>query len=505
MNTRLHIGITTATPGWRLLLDQMGVDWSVCTPADLSPEQYSAVIVSSRLSSASRAAVLDYTRLGGAIIDCANMLSHPTNRTYARTLFPEPTDPLFGDIPLVDIHGIIATERRSPFLCGLVSIEELGKGVTSRLGLNIDRLLIDTRSRRKQFYAPSGTFPNETVALVSKGTVRIIVTRLLKEIHFRRGLPFVHRRFFPEALQNIFCFRIDSDGASREQVQQWCAIAHRHSIPMSWFLHMHNYRDWLDVFREFPEQETGIHAFEHKTFSSYEANWWNIQQVRDILDDEGFSYEGYAAPYGTWNKAVALTQEHHRFNYASEFSLSYDDVPFLPWVGNHVSPVLQIPIHPICIGSLQRTGMTEEQMNDYNRFVIDTKLYDGEPVIMYDHPLHPYTAVLDAMFAFVRERQIPALTFAQYARWWKRRADTQFCAHWNDGALSATLDDGDVWLEVWASHVEKKLLRPGAMETELHKQPVVSPVQVQNVKAVRTFSKVVLRQSLRDTYNKWRR
>lgn len=505
MNTRLHIGLTTATPGWKLLLDQIGVDWSVCTTTDLSPERYSAVIVSSRLSSANRAAVLDYTRLGGALIDCANILSRPTNRAYTRTLFPEPSDPLFGDIPLIDIYGIISTDRSSPLLHGLVSIEEQGTGIAARLGLNIDRLMTDTRSRRKQFYAPSGMFPNETVALVSKGTVRILLTRLLKEVHFRRGLPFVHRRFFPVDMPNVFCFRIDSDGASRDQVQQWCNIANRHGIPMSWFLHMHNYRDWLDVFREFPEQETGIHALEHKTFPSYEANWWNIQRVRDILDDEGFAYEGYAAPYGTWNKSVALAQEHHRFSYASEFSLSYDDVPFFPWVGNHVSPVLQVPIHPICIGSLQRTGMTEEQMNEYNRFVIDTKLHDGEPVIMYDHPLHPYTSVLDAMFAFVRERHIPVLTFAHYARWWKRRTTTQFCASWNGDKTTATLDGEDVWLDVWTSHTDNKLLRPGAENVETYERPIVAPARPQDIQPVRAFSKVVLRQSLRDMYNKWRR
>jgi hypothetical protein len=505
MNTHLHIGITALTPGWRILLEQTGVDWSVCTPTELSPEQYSAVIVSSRLSSANRAAVLDYTRRGGAIIDCANVLSHPVHRSLCRTLFPEPADSLFGDIPLVDIYGIISSNRRSPFLQGLVSIEELGSGIASRLGLNVDRLLTDTRSRRKQFYSPSGLFPNETVALVSKGSVRIVVTRLLKELHFRRGLPFVHRRFFPEGMPNIFCFRIDSDGASRDQVQQWCSIAHRRDVPMTWFLHMHDYRNWLDVFRDFPEQETGIHAFEHKTFSSYEANWWNIQKVRDILDDEGFSYEGYAAPYGTWNKAVALTQEHHRFRYASEFSLSYDDVPFLPWVGDHVSPVLQIPIHPICIGSLQRTGMTEEQMDDYNRFVIDSKLYDGEPVIMYDHPLHPYASVLDAMFAFVQQRGIQALSFARYAQWWKRRADTPFSARWNEGNLSATVGQGDVWLDVWTSHTENRLLRPDADGTEPANRLSVSPVRVENIRSVRSFSKIVLRQSLRDMYNKWRR
>lgn len=505
MNTQLHIGITSLSPGWRLLLEQTGVDWSVCSPTHLSPERYSAVIVPARLSSAERAAVLDYTRRGGALLDCANALPHTPTRSYIRTLFPDTSDPLFGDIPLVDVYGIVAHSRSSPLLHGLASVGEYGAGAAAWLGLNIDRLMTDTRSRRKQFYAPSGLFPNETVALVSKGTVRTLVTRLLKELHFRCGLPFVHRRFFPENLPNIFCFRIDSDGASREQVQQWCSIASRHHIPMSWFLHMQDYHRWLDVFREYPEQETGIHALEHKTFPSYEPNWWNIQRVRDILDDEGFSYEGHAAPYGTWNKAVALAQEHHRFSYASEFALGYDDVPFLPWVGNHVSPVLQIPIHPICIGSLQRTGMTDEQMHDYNRFIIDTKLYDGEPVVMYDHPLHPYASVLDAMFAFVRERGIPALSFARYAQWWKRRLDTRFTAHWQSGRLAAALDEGDVWLDIWLSHTERHVCRPGAVSPEPAVQPDVSPAQVQNIRSVRAFSKTVLRQSVRDMYNKWRR
>lgn len=506
MTTRLHIGIVRPQPGWQLLLDQVGVEWSALTSvASVSPEQYSAIIVPTRITAAERTALRAYTCDGGAILDAANAFSTGWIRRPIRTLFPQQNDALFGDIALIDLFSFVHTTRTAQHLHGTVALREEGRGTVAWIGLPIDKLLIDTRKRRKQFYAPSGHFPNEMVALVSKAEIRLIVTRLLKELHFRRGLPFAHKRFFPEDAPSVFCFRIDSDGASRTQVESWCSIAHQHAIPMTWFLHMEHYGEWLDVFGHYPEQETGIHALRHKTYTTYEENRLNIQQVRDILDAEGIHYEGYAAPFGTWNNAVALAEEYHAFSYASEFSLCYDDVPFYPWMHERFSPVLQVPIHPVCIGSLARAGMTPQQMHDYNCFVIDTKISAGDPVVMYDHPLHPYTDVLNTLFAHAHEHALPALSLAAYARWWKQRAASSFTAWWDGTTTSATFGNGaTAWLEVWHNHTESALVRPDGTRTPQQHNTVARPFVPDTVRTVRAFNKTVLRQSLVDTYNKWR-
>ncbi len=502
MNTRLHIGITHRQPGWELLLEQIGVDWSVLPSGEIpSPEQYSAVIATGDVPADARRALYYYAEIGGALLDnTMGGLPHPI-----RTIFPASTDPLFAYLPLVDVFGI-ARFYGGNMLGSTVALQEKGRGIVAKLGIDIGKSMTDTRKRRKLFYAPSGLFPNEVVGLVSKGALRMAVATLLKELHFRRDLPFVHKRAFPGATANVFCFRIDSDGGSRQQVRTWCDIATKHSIPMSWYLHLERHEDWLDVLREYPEQEIGIHSVVHKTYSTFEENRYNIQQARDILDAEGITYSGYAAPYGTWNAEVALAEEHHGFAYASEFSLGYDDVPFFPWLRNHFSPVLQVPIHPICLGSLGRVGMTEEEMNDYNRVAMYSKLSDGEPLIFYDHPLHPYTGALDAMFGFARELGIPALSLAQYADWWKRRLLTRLPARWSGNALvvSGNTSAGDVLLDVWYSHSEHRIAEPGNASAQAPVLPVSRPALQQNIREVRRFSKAVLRQTAIDTINKWR-
>ena len=501
MSTHIHIGITQQQPGWEILLEQIGVDWSVLPGGMIpSPERYSAVIAVGDVPSDARRALYYYAEQGGALLD-----NTPGGiPRFVRTLFPSSSDPLFGHIPLIDLHGFIRSYGDR--LGGTVALETKGNGHIARLGIDINRAITDTRKRRRLFYAPSGLFPNELVALVSKGALRMAVTTLLKELHFRRGLPFIHRRAFPGTSPNIFCFRIDSDGASREQVQTWCGIADKYDIPMSWYLHLEHFERWLDVFRDYPAQEIGIHSFVHKTYTTFEENSRNIQQARAILDAQGISYTGYAAPYGTWNGSVALAEEYHGFSYASEFSLAYDDVPFFPWLRNRFSPVLQIPIHPICFGSLGRIGMTEEEMNDYNSFVLHSKLCDGEPLVFYDHPLHPYTGALDAFFASVHELGIPALSFAQYADWWKRRLLTQPSVKWSDGTpvvLRRSAYD-DVLLDIWHSHTDRSILRDGVAE-----QPsgpsVCRPELQRNIRDVRHLSRAVLRQTAIDTINRWRK
>lgn len=507
MTTRLHIGIVRPQPGWQLLLDQIGVDWSALVVGDTpSPSQYSAIVVPTRLATTERAALLEYTRAGGALLDAAQAFSSSTLPRPVRTLFPERNDTLFGDIPLLDLFSFVRTKRTAPYLQGTIELREEGNGTMAWLGLPIAQLMLDTRKRRKQFYAPSGHFPNEMVALVSKAAIRLVVTRLLKELHFRRGLPFAHKRFFPEDAPSIFCFRIDSDGGSRAQVESWCSIAHRHAIPMTWFLHMEGYGEWLDVFAQYPKQETGIHAMQHATYDTYEENKRNIQLAREVLDAQGMHYEGYAAPFGTWNTAVALAEEYHGFSYASEFSLCYDDVPFYPWVQERFSPVLQVPIHPICIGSLARAGMTPDHMNNYNQGVIDAKLYAGEPVIMYDHPLHPYTDVLDALFAHANARALPALSFAEYAHWWKQRLAGSFAAQWDGHTTTANFGlPHAAWLEVWQSHTANTLLRPDNTTVTPQHTTRTQPSVPETIRAVRALSKAVWRQSFIDTYNKWRK
>ena len=168
------------------------------------------------------------------------------------------------------------------------------------------------------------------------------------------------------------------------------------------------------------EQEFGVHCFDHETFPDYERNVQNIRKAQALLCDPKFRLQGFAAPFGTWNDELGRAIIDCGFEYSSEFSYDYDNLPSLPQLHGGEG-VLQVPIHPICIGSLKRNGYNSEQMIRYFADVVERKIAMSEPLIFYHHPRDMHLDVLEWLFQEMRYEKVPAKTMNEYVYWWKMR------------------------------------------------------------------------------------
>lgn len=408
------------------MLDQIGIDWRPISSADeFSLENYSAIIVNVIPTSLQLRALHDFLAAGGAILGvrgCTRDLSGSTqHKKYLTSLSPFQFEE-FRQSEMMDIfsEGII----ESKLLKGkshLIGIHYIGKGVLVCIPFDVNALMLDLRSRRKNFYFDKSRLASEIVATISKGALRRFLTLVLEFLHRYRDIPFVHKWYFPYGDQTIFTFRVDSDSGSQKEISELYALCGRNSIPTMWFLDTKSHEEWLARFRDFVGQEIGVHCYEHSTFSSYGRNEENLIRAISLLERNGIHPVGASAPYGTWNPAVAGAFEHLGMSFSSEFSLDYDNLPFFPVLNRRSTPVLQLPIHPICVGSMSRAGYTDKEMKNYFHRIIDKKILEREPICFYHHPTHHRWEVIEDVFHYLQAKNIRSLSYSQYAGWWRKR------------------------------------------------------------------------------------
>jgi hypothetical protein len=423
---KLTVGILSSESGWEILLDQIGVDWKPVSVRDeVRPEDFSAIIVNTVPTSPQALSLRKYVEAGGAVLGvsgCAQQLVNSTQqKKYFSSLAPNQFKG-FAQSEMLDLYsdGILETDLphdESPF----PAIHHNGRGIVACIPFDVNALILDTRTRRKNFYFHKNRLPSETVSTVSKGNLRRLITEVLQFLHLQREIPFVHKWYYPRQEQTVFTFRVDSDRGSEEEVNQLHALCKTHSIRTMWFLDTKSHERWLGRFKDFAEQEIGIHCYEHVAYSSYEANQKNLSRAALLLEKSRIRAVGASAPYGTWNPGIAHVFEQLGASFSSEFGLDYDNLPFFPIVEKGFSPVLQLPIHPICIGSMNRAGYAEGEMKEYFHRIIDKNILEREPICFYHHPTHRRWDVIDDVFQHLRSRNIPNMSYSDYAGWWRKR------------------------------------------------------------------------------------
>ena len=204
------------------------------------------------------------------------------------------------------------------------------------------------------------------------------------------------------------------------QIKGISDVVHQSGISATWFVDVQSHQSSMNQFSEMDGQEIGVHCFKHQTFADYDRNVQNIQKAQAVLRNVKISPKGFAAPYGRWNEALARAIVDSGFEYSSEFSYDYDNMPGVPMLPERMG-TLQLPVHPICVGSLKRHGYSEEQMIRYFAGVVQRKLRVREPIMFYHHPNDGHLQVLEWMFQEMRRERVPAKTMGEYARWWKMR------------------------------------------------------------------------------------
>ena len=330
-------------------------------------------------------------------------------------------------------------------------------------------LIHNNSTIRKNFYSEfSKEYTSERVAKVSKGVIRIHIQKALEYLFQKRNLPFVHLWFFPGDAKNIFCFRVDTDMGSREEILSLNNLLQDFNISSTWFVETKSSESWIKLFSELDNQEIAFHCYKHKTFLSYKKIEGDVQTGLKILESVGIKPKGYAAPYGKWNETIAKVIDNFGFLYSSEFDFAYDALPLYPFYKSTFSKALQIPIHPVSVGRLHWGGHSEENMVKYFLNIIEQKLFLNEPVILYTHPFEKRLKVFEKVFKQIKEfdpgksanQEISILTFSRYAEWWKKRLSINWNAEVKDGKvfISASNMDESIKCRVNYPSGEKTLL-----------------------------------------------
>jgi hypothetical protein len=382
----------------------------------------------------------------------------------------------------------------------------LGGGWGVILPFAADEALMDARAHQKSFYAPFDRLPSEHVSTVAKGEVRHIVRDALLFLHARRGIAYAHLWYFPGGARNVYAFRVDSDGASRQDVDRLYDLARRHDVPLTWFLDVKSHESWLPHFVAMTGQEFGVHCYDHRVSGDLGANRANFGKAKEIMEMVGFKAAGFAAPFGIWNLGLATVTRELGFRYSSEFGYAYDTLPFSPVTAAEVAGVPQIPIHPICVGSLRQAGYAEQRMPDYFSAVAAWKLARREPLFFYHHPAHQSWEAMESLLLLARLSGIRPMTLGAYAHWWEKRTKVRPDLRVEKGWLSvdrgaaAQMGESDVMVRVVSPEGKEAIVVPGEhLDLELltwEAPPVFAPPA--DLRRAREFDP---RRMLGDLYN----
>jgi hypothetical protein len=211
-------------------------------------------------------------------------------------------------------------------------------------------------------------------------------------------------------------------------------------------------------FQSMVGHEFGVHCYEHEVFPTADANLKNIARALRSMHEVGFRPSGFAAPFGIWTPELARAVEQLRFEYSSEFAYAYDTFPVYPEIAGKMFTTLQVPVHPICTGSMLRVGYNDAQMVEYFRRVVEFKISRNEPLFLYDHPVHRRWRVIENVFDLILQREIGNITLQEYARWWMVRQSVRLTMDIQDDVLSIAgvpdpedLGYASVWLRVTRS------------------------------------------------------
>ncbi|MEO0085955.1 MAG: hypothetical protein ABIK37_04930, partial [candidate division WOR-3 bacterium] len=268
-------------------------------------------------------------------------------------------------------------------------------------------------------------------------------------------------------MKSGFGFRIDVDRATSDAVLKLVEFALSRGMRFTWFLSTGIGANLVHVVNNLRGQDIQLHGHLHRVFPDVASNLANFRRNREILSQMGIVVQAAAAPYGEWSPQLERAFSEMNLNYSSEFGFAYDDLPgFLPDCQNG-EPMLQIPVHPICVGRLRWSRATPRQMLGYFMYVIDTQSARMEPCFLYDHPDDicrvPFVAreVLD----YGLSRCGGELNMTDYAGWWRRRSRLKFAAFADSAATTIGIEAGeasDMTVTVeWADHVAALSLKTG--------------------------------------------
>ncbi|MBI3766664.1 MAG: hypothetical protein HY277_09230, partial [Ignavibacteriales bacterium] len=222
----IHVGIVGGNfHGWLSLLQQEGIPHSTSVH-DLSPDRFSVIVAGDTAEERTIKSIKKYLAGGGAVLCSGKVFEQLSNSVCIQSpirYLLGASDYHFAGIGLIDCYrqchvhpyaNVVNSDSGKP----CIFMGEYGGGTIVVLPFDAGGLMLDTRTSTKSFYAEHHRLPFEHVSLVSKGGLLKLVARSLELLHHERGLPYAHAWHFPSHEKTIFCFRIDTDYASRKEL-----------------------------------------------------------------------------------------------------------------------------------------------------------------------------------------------------------------------------------------------------------------------------------------------
>jgi hypothetical protein len=425
----LRVGMMGSSPAWEELLCQAGVPVLHPVPLDSPPGTFSAIVTASRLNRDELAFVREYLRSGGAVLGSSVFLNgllegsgDPVRLSY---LIPEAGGRIQG-LSLMDVEttGFIPREAnclRTHENVYAVFAGELHGGLAVVTPFDAGEAMEDFRAVERYFYARPERLPSERVSRVAKNELLHFVTSALEYLHHGRGIPFACLSPFPGGAVSVFAFRIDTDNGTPEEITELYRISSQSKVPFTWFLDAGSHKSWLRRFAELELQEIGLHCFDHRIYLDASKDEENIRRGLAAMNESGLAPSSFAAPFGFWSPDLGRAIDRAGFRYSSEFAWAYDSLPHYPAARAGRYATLQVPVHPIAIGSLRKSGYAPPQMIQYFHDVAAAKLSRREPLIFYHHPGHQHWDVVRDLCDHCRGLGARAVTMGEYAAWWSSR------------------------------------------------------------------------------------
>ncbi len=304
--------------------------------------------------------------------------------------------------------------------------------------------LLNGHSARHKWNILGLTVAEEVASTDRRIIKRRMLRRLRQKIQNAGGI-WLCLSAYPFPYRSALNFRIDYDQYDNEDFTKTLDAIAGNEHATSHFVNAAAYLPHRTALARLQGLDIGSHGFWHHTYRTKEENLVNIRRGISSLQACGLDPSGFVAPGGRFNRGLLLAMGAMEISHSSEFGLAYDDVPFSP----QGSKVLQVPIHPICLGTFletvqgengRRAAATRQAVRaavEYFRQTTQAKYAAGEPVFLYGHPtarLGRHPEVLGAVFETAENfGAVWKTTLSRFARWWRLRSRVRIKVVERDG------------------------------------------------------------------------
>src|SRR3989344_2045513 len=445
----MRIGLLKKEYGWERVLNQEKASWEIVNFNHI--HDYSIFILNSlNISKDEIDKIKSYLKEGGALLTSTfalnKIMDHKKKifKVYIKSL--KGNGKLFRNIDKVNIYNYGYKIRNSNN--SLVYTLRFGKGFVIALPFDLNSLMLDERSKKIYFSSPYA-IPKENVSIVSKGNLRRLIVNCFYYLCSLKKIPYIHLWYYPNNYESVFCYRVDLDVFNRREIDNVIDVVKKNNVNLTWFLSVINNKDHFNGIKNLYKinQSLQSHSYEHKVFSSLSNNYNNILKSNKFISKVACQPVGFASPFGHWNKSLGMALEKLNYKYSSEFSLGYDDMPYYPFLNNRESKVMQLPIYPICIGSLAVRLYSKDKMKNYFYYLISMQYNKQMPLFLYDHPnggIGAYPDVFDFVLKSIKKLDNVLITdMTHFFEWWKKREEKKFKAYFVGKKLKIKTNNKD--------------------------------------------------------------